>query len=159
MRRISTDDEIIADLRLNRGRVYAAARSLGYVTGNALSDRISRSPLLKSVLEQERESFVDLAETRMEDAVEAGEPWAIKYVLDSKRGRARGWGQPCKDDQLAEADTKRESRVSVVDRIKQLSAAFEASADLPSASAVPSDGVGEPVHPGDDQVRIVSEAG
>lgn len=71
------------------GNVSLAARTLN-LTRNALYARIRKSRKLQEVLEDARESLVDIAETSLRSAVLAGQPWAVTLALKTL-GRPRGY--------------------------------------------------------------------
>jgi hypothetical protein len=89
-------------LRAKFGNVTEAARALG-VDPSGLRARIRKSPALAAVLEETRDALVDLAESKLAVAVSHGEDWAIKRVLDSKHGVARGWRPPAQYEIAATA--------------------------------------------------------
>jgi hypothetical protein len=81
--------QIEAALLASHGLVAMAAASLG-VSRSAIYARVERNQRLKEVVEQERESFVDLAEERLRMAVERGEAWAVALVIKTL-GKKRGY--------------------------------------------------------------------
>ena len=83
-------EEIAAAIVTARGNMAAAARALG-LTRKAVWYRVKESPRLQGIVEDAKETLVDDAEMGLFRAVDNGEEWAIKRVLDSKRGAGRGW--------------------------------------------------------------------
>jgi hypothetical protein len=70
----------------------AIARMLG-LTQAAVSKYVHQHPHLIELAREYRECVqVDCAEWQLRDALFAGEPWAIKMVLENY-GRSRGWGR------------------------------------------------------------------
>ena len=84
-----TNEEIIASLRRCRGMYYLAAEHLG-VTKSALAYRITNDPELESVAKDQRGKMLDKAETKLMEAVDNGEQWAIQLMLKTL-GRDRGY--------------------------------------------------------------------
>ncbi|MCS7068499.1 MAG: helix-turn-helix domain-containing protein [Meiothermus sp.] len=66
-------------LRASRGVLAEAARSLG-ITRQSLYRIVERHGLW-GLIEELRDEIVDLAEARLFEAVERGEPWAVSLVL------------------------------------------------------------------------------
>lgn len=90
-RRRYTDKDIINALKSSLGIQSAAANILG----------CDRSTICKAIRERTNiadahaeilESRIDLAESKLFKAVKNGEPWAIKFLLQSSHGGARGYG-------------------------------------------------------------------
>lgn len=79
------------------GNVTVAAQRLG-MTRRTLAERIAKSNFLRGVLEDEREKTVDMAETRLRNAIAKPDEKinmdAVKFALTSPRAAARGWGKP-----------------------------------------------------------------
>lgn len=88
-----SNEEIAELLKKAVGNVSAVAKSLG-VTRQSLFARINKSKMLRDTIEEAKETIVDIAEGKLYKAVGAGMEWAIKRVLDSKRGVERGWRPP-----------------------------------------------------------------
>jgi hypothetical protein len=83
------DAVIIEQLQKSHGNVSHAAAALG-LTRTSLSDRIGRTPELKQVCDDARESIVDAAENALYRAVVKGEAWAVCFTLKTQ-GKARGY--------------------------------------------------------------------
>src|SRR5436190_7688549 len=65
-----------------RGNLSAIARSFK-VTRAAVAKFITENPdTLRPLLAEAREITVDRSEWNLFDAADAGEPWAVRYVLD-----------------------------------------------------------------------------
>lgn len=73
------------------GNVSAVARALG-VSRQTVAQRVRKSPELQQIVEDAKETLIDMAESKLARGVAAGMEWAVKRVLDSKRAVARGWG-------------------------------------------------------------------
>lgn len=83
------NDVIEEALRACDGKVSLAAERLGCAQSTIYS-RIENSPKLREVVEESRTALVDLAETKLREAVEAGQIAAICFVLKCQ-GKSRGW--------------------------------------------------------------------
>lgn len=90
-RRVS-DEQIAAALREHRGIVAHAALDLG-LSDDYLRTRIAASPELQRALHAFRTSMADKALAKLDEHLERGEPWAIRYVL-ARFGHYRGVGSP-----------------------------------------------------------------
>ncbi len=76
-------------IRKNHGFITRAAKALN-ITRDALAKRIQVNPELQEVVEDVRESRLDLAEDGLLQALIDNERWAIEYFLKFK-GRDRGY--------------------------------------------------------------------
>lgn len=76
-------------LKKTGANVSAAARELG-VSRTALYDFVSKHQNLKTILTDERESLVDVAEGALKKQVESGEAWAVCFTLKTI-GKNRGY--------------------------------------------------------------------
>ena len=75
------------------GNVTEAARGLG-VNRTSLHARIAKSPDLQRVLQEERDSLVDMAESALRAEVLARNITAIIWTLKaSPEAKRRGWGE------------------------------------------------------------------
>lgn len=83
------DSEISEALKKSRGMVYVAARELGCAP-HTIKARLKKSAKLRALQEDARGIFLDKGEIKLAEAVENGEPWAIKYAL-STLARDRGY--------------------------------------------------------------------
>lgn len=84
-----SDDEIIAGLKANDGRVYLAARAIG-CHPDTIYERSKTTRAIRDVLDQSRGELVDLGETALKRAVVAGEGWAVCFALKTL-GKDRGY--------------------------------------------------------------------
>jgi len=85
----ATNDECIAALRASKGRIAEAAEMLG-MSYQGLSQRIKKNAKMKDIAEHIREKGLDIAETKLSQAVEKGEAWAVCFYLKCQ-GKNRGW--------------------------------------------------------------------
>ncbi len=85
-----TVESVEKHLRAKRGNLTAAAKSLKCYRGG-LQAFIGNHPELKAVLDEARETVVDLAEDSLTQLVRAKHFAATKYVLDGW-GASRGHG-------------------------------------------------------------------
>lgn len=84
-----TDQQICDALVEAKGFVSQAAEALG-CSQQTIRNRLDKSEVIKAVIEEINESHLDHAETRLFDAIDRGEPWAIKFFL-AYRGKSRGY--------------------------------------------------------------------
>lgn len=78
-------------LRSTHGLVHAAAKALG-CSPRTIRRYVRRHPQVKEAAAEASELRLDLAELRLDQAVQAGEPWAICFLLKTK-GKKRGFTQ------------------------------------------------------------------
>lgn len=90
MRRKVSRKRLVEALTKHRGNMAAAGRDLG-VTRQAVRDHVEKDPELRALVDEMNETRVDRAEQKLDEAVEAGEPWAIPFMLRTL-GRKRGYG-------------------------------------------------------------------
>jgi len=95
MAQIKTE-KIAEALKNTRGMVAMAAKSLG-ISRMTIYRRLEQSPELREVIEEARDQTTDIAELSLFRAIQGGEPWAVKYYLESF-GKSRGYGEPKKLD-------------------------------------------------------------
>jgi hypothetical protein len=88
----ATDEEIAAALRAANGVVAWAAVALR-MSRKQLERRISRSPELQLVRDEARRRLAERALEKLDEHLEKGEPWAIRYVL-AHVGHLVNWGTP-----------------------------------------------------------------
>jgi hypothetical protein len=86
-----TVEAVKAALDAAQGVRAQAAKRLG-VTRSAITHFIDRHPEMLEVLDEIRESHVDLGEAKLLLALNAGEGWAIRYFLEN-HGAHRGYGR------------------------------------------------------------------
>lgn len=84
-----TDAQIITALQASAGIMTAAARALG-MERSSLWRRISKSAKLTAVLQEVRESVLDLAESSLLKALQRGDAWATCFYLKCL-GKQRGY--------------------------------------------------------------------
>lgn len=89
----------MANVKLKRKEVEAKLRELsGNISGTATHFGVARNSMyrfierhnLQSVLDESRESLVDIAETALKRAVVGGEAWAVCFTLKTQ-GKRRGY--------------------------------------------------------------------
>jgi hypothetical protein len=78
-------------IRGTRGIKSTIAERLG-CSRQTLENYLVRYPELREAVESERDSIVDLAESKLITAVEAGETRAVMFVLETL-GKGRGWSK------------------------------------------------------------------
>jgi hypothetical protein len=88
-----TDPQIRDALTTCKGMVYVAAARLG-CSPNTIKARLEKSPALQAVLDDAAGMADDLAELKLFEAVQAGQPWAIQFFLKTK-GKSRGYTERC----------------------------------------------------------------
>lgn len=76
-------------LRKFRGGVYLVASALD-VSPRTIYNYLEKYADLKELKDSFAGEMVDKAEYNLHDAVEAGDPWALKYALSTK-GKDRGY--------------------------------------------------------------------
>lgn len=74
-----------------RGIKATIAARLG-CSRQTLENYLMRYPELREILAQERETIIDLAESKLVEAVEQGETRAVMFVLETM-GKGRGWSK------------------------------------------------------------------
>ncbi|MDH4079783.1 MAG: helix-turn-helix domain-containing protein [Nitrospira sp.] len=82
-------DKIMKALRASRGMIATAARLLG-CTRQTIYNAIDRHPEIENVVAGERELMLDVAELKLQEAIDAGESWAVKFYLVTQ-GHCRGY--------------------------------------------------------------------
>ena len=90
MKRVRRTEKTVTKAILeSRGLVSTAAQSLGVSRGTLYAD-LNKYPKAQEALDGAREYTLDKAESRLFDAMERGEAWAIRMVLMTL-GRSRGY--------------------------------------------------------------------
>jgi hypothetical protein len=84
-----TNEQIIDALKKARGMVYVAARTLG-CNHNTIYNRMRQSPEVRLAAEYTSGITTDIAELKLFEAIERGEPWAVAFYLKTK-GKDRGY--------------------------------------------------------------------
>lgn len=82
-------NEIWGALKVCNGRVYIAAEKLG-CSPNTIKNHMKKCPEMQQYVEDCRTKLVDKAEEKFEEAIEAGEHWAVAMALKTL-GRDRGF--------------------------------------------------------------------
>lgn len=82
-------NDVVAALRETRGIISEAARLLGR-SRNGLALYIDKHQEISELLNDEREAFIDTAEVKIRELVDAGDPASVRFVLTTL-GRFRGW--------------------------------------------------------------------
>jgi len=80
---------IIEALEKTHGMVYLAAEALGCAPVT-IYRRAEKDPKVQDVINTQRGKLIDKAELKLEQAVMAGEPWAVTLTLKSL-GKNRGY--------------------------------------------------------------------
>jgi hypothetical protein len=88
--RYSTD-QVVEALRTSRGLVSMAAQKLRCDV-DTVQRYCRRYPEVEAAKRESRVSMLDLAESRLWDAIDRGEGWAIAFCLKTI-GRSRGYGE------------------------------------------------------------------
>jgi NADH:ubiquinone oxidoreductase subunit E len=84
-----TAEQVIDSIRKNHGILAAAARDLG-VTRNTVYRYVKNYPTVEAALEDERQIWIDMAESELIKAVKKGNITAIMFFLKTV-GRNRGY--------------------------------------------------------------------
>lgn len=70
--------------------VSVAARSILHCDRQTVYNYAAKYPELKTVIEDERELFLDATELKLQEAVQKGEAWAVCFALKTQ-GKSRGY--------------------------------------------------------------------
>lgn len=84
-----TDQSLIKAIYAARGNITNTAKLIG-LSRCHLSTRINSSPELVKAVEEAKEIRLDIAESKLDEAVEKGEGWAICFILKCL-GKKRGY--------------------------------------------------------------------
>lgn len=84
-----TAEKIIAAIQYTRGMQYLAARHLG-CSYETLRKYIKQYPSIRAAIDLERGEMVDLAELKLWEAIDNGQPWAVTLAL-KHLGKDRGY--------------------------------------------------------------------
>lgn len=84
-----TQDQVIAALRETRGTMTLAADRLG-CDPETVAAYATRYPRVRRELKSQRRRRVDIAELKLDQAIQNGEAWAIALVLKTL-GKKRGY--------------------------------------------------------------------
>ena len=82
-------EKVAEALKKTNANMSLAAKSLG-VARSSLHDFVNRSPDLKKLITDERESLVDIAESALKSSVIKQEAWAVCFTLKTI-GKSRGY--------------------------------------------------------------------
>lgn len=94
--------EVEVALRSTNGNLYMAAKMLG-ITRDAIYKRMRDYPKLKEIVEQSREGMIDIAESKLREAIFNGEPWAIALTLKTI-GKTRGYVERVENNNMLDAN-------------------------------------------------------
>ena len=86
---VYSDKEIIATLRKTRGMVYLAEETLG-CPPSTIYHRAKKSKAVAAAITHQRGIMTDAAESKLFQAIMAGESWAICFYLKTQ-GKDRGY--------------------------------------------------------------------
>jgi len=81
--------DILKALEETHGMIYLAASALG-CSPHTIYRHAAKNPKVQGVIDSYRGKLVDKAELKLEQAVMAGEPWAVTLTLKSL-GKNRGY--------------------------------------------------------------------
>jgi hypothetical protein len=83
------DEDLATALKETNGLVSMTSKLVG-IGSNLIYTRISQSPYLRGVLDEIRSARVDLAESKLTEALNRGEPYAVTLTLKTL-GKDRGY--------------------------------------------------------------------
>ena len=83
--------QVIEALRTSRGLISMAAEKL-QCDVDTVQNYCKRYPTVEAAKQESRVSLLDLAESRLWEAIDRGEGWAIGFCLRTL-GRSRGYGE------------------------------------------------------------------
>ena len=86
-----TTGQVIEALRTSRGLISMAAQKL-QCDVNTFKNYYKRFHMVEAAKQESRVSLLDLAESRLWEAIDRGEGWAIAFCLKTI-GRSRGYGE------------------------------------------------------------------
>jgi len=81
--------DIIAALERTHGMIYLAAKELA-CSPHTIYRRAEKEKKVQDIINSYRGQLVDKAELKLEQAVMAGEPWAVQFSLRTI-GKSRGY--------------------------------------------------------------------
>jgi len=118
--------KVAAALKAASGRPTLAAAKLG-VSHATICGWMERHPELRKVREEAQQQLVDVAETRLQMALNAGEQWAIERVLKGKAATHLGYyhhehtrhGQ-CEKTEKREEHTHEAVKTQLIERLMDL---------------------------------------
>lgn len=86
---VYSDEQIIEALKKTRGMVYLAAETLG-CEADTIYRRAAKVKAVKEVITHQRGIVTDAAESKLFQAIMAGDSWAICFYLKTQ-GKDRGY--------------------------------------------------------------------
>lgn len=86
-----TEKTVLRALEKYKGNQAIAAQALG-VTRPAILYWVKKLPKAQAIIENARETLLDVAEGKLALAIQRGEPWAVTFFLKTV-GRSRGYSQ------------------------------------------------------------------
>jgi len=111
-------DRIAQALKASMGNISLTARSLKCERG-WLSRKIHKTPMLKAILDDQREGSIDNAESALNRAVVQGEGWAVCFLLKTI-GRSRGYSERWEMEELRkELEAFKNELYGRIDRTKK----------------------------------------
>ena len=81
--------DIIAALEKTHGMIYLAAKELA-CSPHTIYRRAEKEKKVQDIINSYRGQLIDKAELKLEQAVMAGEPWAVQFSLRTI-GKSRGY--------------------------------------------------------------------
>lgn len=84
-----TPELVASALRSTHGCVHAAAAALE-CSPRTVHRYVKRHQAVRQALDEARELRLDLAELKLDQAIKAGEPWAVCFLLKTL-GKGRGY--------------------------------------------------------------------
>ena len=135
-----TAEQVVAAITQSRGLVSYTAQLLG-CEEQTVRNYVKRYASVKDALDAARNRIVDLGELRLFQAVDAGEAWAVQYLLRSL-GRDRGYGD--RIDVTADITVQKEPQSLVIDYDEYNRAYREAVGIIESIGVDGGDATGDP---------------
>ena len=84
-----TPEQIITALEKHKGLVSKAAKALR-CSRQTVMNYAARYPEVREAMDDAREAMLDVAESKLFDAVRKGQPWAVCFYLKTQ-GKKRGY--------------------------------------------------------------------
>jgi len=97
-----TTEEVCEALMKAKGLVSVAARQLGCAP-RTVRAYVDRHPTVAEAKREAREGILDMAEARLFQAIDKGEPWAISSILRTL-GKDRGYVERVEQDNRGHVD-------------------------------------------------------